>query len=532
MSLSRNKSIFLSALLCASIFSSAMGDTCKNRVFSIKVSDSVTIGEILNQLSDECNFSVINRDANAKKMLDENVSGINVKDMTISEIFDILIEKNNLNYDYNNDVLSISSTKTKTFKIDYITSIREGRATTKASVDSAPIELDNLDTQRSSGSSIDDQDNIIKTTEKFDFWEKLNLELKALLNNGADKIIAPDPIINANAGLVTITGTSEQLKRIENYIADLEKSLKKQVMLDVSILSIQLNNEFKRGIDWTKFNLGFNSYYDGKNSSGFSFGRRSSNSTPFAGHAYTVNPVLTNSSGELEQKTFNYPNAAVPSMKGITGGFILGGGFTFNLDGMLNFLETKGKAKVVSSPKVMTMNNQQAMISVGDNINYQIADSQSDFSSDTTSVEVTQYSIFIGILLNILPEISDDNKIMLRINPSLSTFKYQSDDVKQETIRKIAPDTLQKKLSTVVQVNSGDTIVLGGLISEQTGKDITKVPVLGDIPVIGYLFKSIGDSLATTELVFVITPKIVDLNNIKPIKESLKDLGFFGTMYE
>lgn len=175
----------------------------------------------------------------------------------------------------------------------------------------------------------------------------------------------------------------------------------------------------------------------------------------------------------------------------------------------------------------MTMNNQQAIISVGDNINYQIT--SSNVSSDTgTTVtqDVTQYSTFIGILLNILPEVSDDGKIMLRINPSLNTFKYQEDNVRQTAARSIAPDTLQKKLSTVVQVNSGDTIVLGGLISQETGKNVNKVPVLGDIPAIGYLFKNVKDSLRDTELVFIITPKVVNINETGNVKDSLKSLGY------
>ena len=214
-------------------------------------------------------------------------------------------------------------------------------------------------------------------------------------------------------------------------------------------------------------------------------------------------------------------------MRSITGGFILGGGVDINLEGVINFLETKGNSKVISSPKVMTMNNQQAIISVGDNINYQIT--SSNVSSDTgTTVtqDVTQYSTFIGILLNILPEVSDDGKIMLRINPSLNTFKYQEDNVRQTAARSIAPDTLQKKLSTVVQVNSGDTIVLGGLISQETGKNVNKVPVLGDIPAIGYLFKNVKDSLRDTELVFIITPKVVNINETGNVKDSLKSLGY------
>ena len=137
-------------------------------------------------------------------------------------------------------------------------------------------------------------------------------------------------------------------------------------------------------------------------------------------------------------------------------------------------------------------------------------------------------------MLNLLPEVSDNNKIMLRINPSLSSFKYAEDDTRGQntTIREIAPDTVQKKLSTVVQVNSGDTIILGGLIGQTKDKQNTAVPLLADIPLIGSVFKSTRDGVRTTELIFVITPRVVDLEDPKPVQQSLKDLGFSKSIYE
>ncbi len=501
-----NGNKFLSLICAATLASAAYAGACDNRVFNIKIGQNASVGEILNELSDTCHFSVIKKDAGADAVLNENVSGINIKDMGLNDIFDVLIAQNDLSYEFKKDVLKIASTQTRTFKIDYITSVREGRATVKASVDAAPVDIDDLSGNSDGHTSSENQDNIIQTTERFDFWEKLNEEIKALLNNGSEKTVAPDPIINPNAGLVTVTGTAAQIKRIEDYIDKLEKSLKKQVLLDVSILSIQLNNEFKRGVDWSKFQLGFNTYLgDGSTPSGFYFGK-----------SYVT----------------------LPSTSQQDGGFVIGGSLNFSLDGVLNFLETKGRTKVVSSPKIMAMNNQQAIISVGDNVNYQIVNGATNLESSTSTTQTNQYSIFIGVLLNILPEVSEDGKIMLRINPSLSNFKWNDDNTRliddkgDPVIRQIAPDTVQKKLSTVVRVNDGDTVIIGGLIAEQIGKDINKVPVLGDIPVLGYFFKSVKDTLSTNELIFVITPHLVDPNGSGPIKESLKDLGFFKVMYE
>ena len=511
MSLSKLNRIFTISIITALSLTTANANSCEKRVFNLKINEQVSVQEILTQLSDMCHFSVVTKDQFAKDAISEPLFGINIKDKTLNEIFGLLLSEKDMSYTFSQDILKISSLQTKTFKIDYITSVREGTAITKASVDSAPIEVGDEQNDNEGSEDITKGggklDNVIRTVEKFDFWEKLDTEIKAILNNTTESIVAPDPIINANAGLVTVTGTAAQLRRVSDYIKDVQERLKKQVIIDVTIVSVELGNNYTKGIDWSKFGVGFK--------------------TGLA----TGGPLAGQSGGG----TLTWSNRGNSFNAGFNQTLNLMAGFNFNLDGVINFLETNGKTKVVSSPKITTLNNQQALISVGDNVNYRVQEeSQSNNAlNGRTTITYKQYSVFIGILLNILPEVSDDNKIMLRINPSLSSFKYNEDDVRQSTaIREIAPDTIQKKLSTVVQVNSGDTIVLGGLIAQSKGKENSKVPLLGDIPVLGHAFKSTKDNIKTTELVFIITPRIVDVSNATPINQSLKDLGFSRSIYE
>ena len=500
--------IFLALALCFAFASSLEASNCNNRALSITTIETISIKEILDQLSGECGFSVVIKagDKDATQTLSSTVSSLNIKGLTLHEIFNILLSQNDLIYSFRKNILNISSVDTRIFKVDYITSIREGRAVVKASADSAPIQLDDT-TNTNTNTDTKNQENIIETTEKFDFWERMAGEIEAIMNNGKEGFKAPLPVVNSNAGLVSVTGTKAQLERVQEYISKLNKSLKKQVMIDVRIVSVDLNNEYQRGVDWSKFDLSFNSYLGGNPAtpSQFTFGRWND--------THTAWDIVT------------------PSMNPIRGGFILQGAVNINLEGVINFLDTTGTTRVVSSPKIMTMNNQQALISVGDNINYQIINSVANNETGTTNVDVEQYSTFIGILLNLLPEISDDGKIMLRINPSLNGFKYQEDNLRQTTPRTIAPDTMQKKLSSVVHINSGDTVVLGGLISQESGDGTTKVPGLGNIPVLGYLFKSEKKILRNTELVFIITPRIVDIDEGNNLKDSLKSLGFSDGLF-
>lgn len=518
----KNKLIYI---VCVLFMTTSLYANCENRLFNLKVSKKVTLNEILNQFSDMCNFSIITKDQNATMLLNNEVSGINIKNLKLDQIFNLLLAEKNINYNFDKNILKISSLDTKTFKIDYITSIREGTAVIKASVDSAPVEVGEEDkVNNSSNNNLENLDNSIKTTEKFDFWANLQAELLAVLNNGSESIKAPMPIVNQNAGLITVTGTKSQLDRIEKYIKLMQQRLKKQVILDVNIISVELENEYKKGVDWSKFQIGFNSYLgnDPTKPSGYTWGNRNERPVITKGPKYD-NGILSEA-GTWAWDTF-------PGLKSSqsNGAWRIGANVNFNLDGVLNFLETKGRTKVVSSPKVMTLNNQQALITVGDNINYRVQEESTNDNTigGRTNFTWKQYSVFIGILLNILPSISDDNKIMLRINPSLSNFKYDQDNAYQGNLepRVIAPDTLQKKLSTVVQVNNGDTVIIGGLIGETKGKDNTKVPFFGDLPYIGNLFSSTRDKVSTTELIFLVTPRIIETTST-PVQETVMELGF------
>ncbi len=459
--------------------------SCEYRAFNIKTSDRVSSIELLTQIADSCDFTVLVKDAYAKEALKNNLEGVNIKNLSLNELFDLLIGDNDLYYTFKNSILQISSLKTQIFRIDYITSIRNGTAILNASVDATPTE--------EGGKRAVNGDNKITSNDKFDFWSKIAAELTSVLNTGADKYKASTPIINPNAGIITITATKKQLKRVSQYIKVLKERLHKQVLINVKILSVDLQHKSSNGIDWSKFNLSLN------------------NSANFTANGTGTNPL----------QSLAFTNSYTVVSKNV-----------FTMTGLIDFLSTHGNTRVVSSPKVLSLNNQQALITVGDNINYRVPENTTNNSTATSTTVTTykNYSIFIGVLLNITPEISDNNEIILRINPSVSNFKYTADDGKQTNPREIAPDTSEKKLSTVVRIKNGNTIILGGLITNSKGKTHSSVPILSQIPILGGAFRHTGDSLTSQELIFVITPTIIGVNG--STSTSLRKLGFSKRIYE
>lgn len=511
------------ALVMALSLNAAPADkngNCGKQAFNISINETATLNDVLTQLSDMCRFSVVAKDAQAADELKQVMNSVSIKDLSLREIFNILLTENNLDYEFSHNSLKISALQTKTFKVDYITSIREGRAVMKTSADAVPTEV-------GQDKKEDEPQSRIETKETFDFWKNIKDEMTLILNNGTEKYVATAPIINPQSGMITVTGMKSQVARAEKYIKEMQRRMKKQVLLDVHIIEVQLSNSYQTGIDWSKFELGLYGAFGSGPKDGITEINKNNH---FGNNSMSLLPIWS--------KKQEYNNGA----------FILDTGLRFNIGGMMNFLEEKGKAKVISSPKITTINNQPAMISVGDTINYNLIDEIQQGSNNGNggvtlpTASYKSYSIFIGILLNILPEISDDNKIMLRINPSISNFKYPEDDTRYKTtirdlldpsnasensMRGIAPDTKQKKISTVVTVNDGDTVILGGLISQSKSKDQNGVPLLRDLPLIGGLFESKKDILKTTELVFVVTPHLIDGSS--DLTTDLKELGYSKT---
>ena len=498
------KSILSKGFLAISLFGAlalAEDIDCHSRTFDIKIAEQASAGDVLNQLSNNCNFSILIKDNYAKERLDIKDVSINIKNKSLKSIFDILIKENTLDYSFDNGLLKISGLMTKTFKLDYISSRRNAETSISATTDGG-----------GEGSGGGTSQNSINTSEEFDFWAQIETEIAAILNShklsttrsknagaggeeqgggggGAEQL----PVINKNAGLVTVTATRHQLDEVGKYISEMDRRLRKQVLIDVSIIDVSLGKDKSKGVDWDKFQLGFTSAVP------------TPGAVPGTSHMFTLN---------------SRGNDSMRHSSGATLGFQAG----LNMSGVLNFLQGYGNVKVVANPKILAINNQAAIISVGDNINYQTIEKREDGDKKTAST-TTSKSTFVGYLLNILPEISDDDTVMLRISPSLSALIDMNYVNRPAAQRELAPDVRQKKLSTVARIKDGQTIVLGGLINDHVDKGTKGVPGLSKIPLIGLLFGHKKDVALKNEIVFVITPHIIDLDTYKA-SQSVVDLGY------
>ncbi len=522
---------------------------CDDKVFSsLSASKGTTVASMIDQLSAKCSFSVVIKDdGNGKddgnrniteEMLQKRLNTVNLKDFTLKEILDFLLTENKLNYEYKNGILKIGYYVTKTFKVDYIGTVRSVKGTGSLQIG------DNQSQSASatiSGFSGNGQTSVnINTKDEFDFWKQIREDLIAIINphdisyqyeNNRERnketttnkdtlneeqttketasIKRNDLIINPQAGLVTVTKDAQTVRKVEEYLSTVMDRIHKQVLIDVQLLSVSLSSSKTTGIDWSQI-------YNLQNIN-VNFGSGAMRGVD----TWTANEGVS---------------AKVPSITPLTGGrswdYIR---FDKNIEinDLIKFLKTQGNVKTISNPKLLTLNNQPAIINSGDKLFYSKQGTVVSGGNNTTTFSNTIIdSVFAGISLDITPEIFDEDYILLKINPSvtncLSSSQCQPSISKIPEIKNQPPDLSLKQIFSVVKAKDGDKIILGGLIRNTNDNSETKLPLLGDIPILGGLFGQEKKQESVDELVIIITPHIVK----KQKSVSLKDLGYANVSKE
>ena len=508
--ISLNKYIY-GAFLTMALSFQANAD-CSYELFSISSAKDTKIKDFIDQLSDQCELSVIVTDPNAQEFLNTSLNKTHLKNLTIDEVLDIILLENNLSYKLENNLLKISYLTTKVFNIDYILSQRKASGSTditlSSSSNSQMAATGGLSTGMTGGtqmgmtqdSGMTTQSGIkIESNDEVKFWEQLDLELQHVLNRPEDIYEAAAPIINKNAGLITVTATIKQMQRLEKYLKKLQEKVQLQVLIDVQLLSVTMSEGKTTGVDWSQL--------------------------------YKLQNI------DLKIDDMRYKNVTEIEDESITEfGYGLGRDVASlvsikaegSLKEVIKFLQTQGDVNSISNPKVLTLNNQPALITAGTEYFYKVKSSTNQQGTGGGVAATTQdesiQSVFAGVLLNITPEISDDDTITLKINPSLSETR---EDLNQGTSsdRVMPPDLNRRQLSSVVTIKNGNRIILGGLINTKNIQDSNKVPVLGDIPGLSYLFRYESNSKEVQELVIVIETHIIKKSDNDL---SLSDLGYTG----
>ena len=475
---------YISIMLLFTYLLSASTNVCENRLFSLSAYDSgartLKISNVLKELSLKCNLSMYFKDKEAKKRVKKQLDYVNINDYTLEDFLSFLFHEANLFYSFDKEknVINVEYMKTKTFNIDYVNVSELTSQSSKSINTGSGSSSAGNSTTGSGGSSASTDQTTISTKSTFTFWGNLKNNLIKLF---------PDPekvrmLINRNASLLTITANRQDMQKAQKFIDLLMARMHKQVLIEVKLVEVSYDSSHSSGIDWSKLNLSLKGSLNGSLN-----GSQPLNST------YSL-------------------------------------AYNFSTADFLKYLHTFGNVKVMSNPKILTMNNQPAVVNVGQQLSYKYQ-TGSVTTTGGTAAGTSTYSLgstFIGITLYVIPEITDNNEIIMSVNPVVSSLS--SGDTSSTSVREIPPDTKIKQMTSIVKVKDGEKVLIGGLISATKNKTENKVPILGDIPILGTLFSYKEDAKKRTEMFILITPKIIKNSSI-PSLDDMEDDAFFSTSH-
>ena len=306
-------------------------------------------------------------------------------------------------------------------------------------------------------------------------------------------------VVNPVAGTVTVLGTERQHALVQQYLDGVQSSSQRQVLIEATIAEVGLSDIYQAGIDWSKVSA-----------SGFSIG------------AGLLGPVGT--SAAISGLTVGYVN----NNKGI--------------NASLQLLEQFGKTRVLSSPKLMALNNQTALLKVVENVVYftiqsQISQSTGTAANNLQSTTTTPNTVAVGVVLSMTPQINEDGAITLTVRPTITRISSFVQDPNpalafsaagiplNPPIKSQIPQIQVREMESVLQLVSGQIGVLGGLMQDDLSRTRDQIPGLGSIPRAGDLFAFRDEKVQKSELVIFLRPIVV--KNPSLDSEELKHLRKF-----
>lgn len=283
---------------------------------------------------------------------------------------------------------------------------------------------------------------------------------------------AASVIVNSEAGIVSIRATGRQHQYAEEYLNTIIASIHRQVLIEATIVEVSLSENNQQGIDWSRL----------RSSSGVGFNITQTGST--IADAFTIG--YANPTSELG-----------------------------NIAATVKLLDTFGTVKILSSPKLSVMNNQTAVLKVVDNLVYFTIESNTNQNANntTTTYTTTLNSVPVGLVLNVTPQISDTDSIILNIRPSISRrydWAYDPNPaLKEQKIENKIPVIRTREMDSMIRVSNGNIVVMGGLMEDTLENRDTAVPAVSRIPLVGNFFQNRNDTRGKTELVVFLRPIVI-----------------------
>ena len=525
----------------------------------------------------------LSRDAGINMDIDARVGGvvsINAIDQTLDAILERLKEQVDLRVTRVGDAMVIKPDEPyhKRYDISYLSLART------------------YSSSASTGTIGDSGESSVSNNTENNFWDGVEGAIGVILESGgegdaqtgavasllgqegAERVDAVDSSenrqsnestfnLNRNAGVLLVYATDRLQKEVEAYLDKVLTVAKRQVLLEATIVEVQLSNDYAQGIDWSVFNSlakeGLSVYQGGLAGGPAAIFNQLSRNQSFsrtfafnnaaerrdavtAANAFLAEQRRTITSGdgvEIESSVdaptgdtgqvevtieAAFPNPTATQARG--GGlqptrlnpdnFFTGVYRSGDISAAVQLLDRFGDTKVLSSPRLTAMNNQPALLRVGTQEVYFRVEVEEELNEDTGRIternfNVEEETVDVGFAMNVLPYVGSDGEIMLNLRPSVNRLvRYVNAPLPPnvgggDSVINRIPILAQREMETLVTLRDGEVAVLGGLLEDTTGDNTTGVPGLNKLPGVGSLFENKNQSTRRTEFIVFIKARIV-----------------------
>ncbi|PSW56429.1 pilus (MSHA type) biogenesis protein MshL [Photobacterium leiognathi] len=423
-----------------------------------------------------------------------------LNDVTLDEVLNVASDIYGYNTTRKGNIIQVfpATLRTEVIPVDYLQLQRRGKSLT--SITSGSI----ADSDSSSSSSNDDSDSnsssgngntttggtTIETTSDSDFWVQLEKVVSGMIGSGDGRSVMVSP----QAGLISVRAFPNELREVKEFLGMSQKRLKRQVVLEAKIMEVTLDDSYQQGINWNNL------------------------TASIGGTGITMGTAAI-------AETLPGGNAISDLLGGQTNITISDG----NFNAVMSFLSTQGDLNVLSSPRVTAANNQKAVIKVGGDEYFVTDVSSSNVSGDNNNVapDVSLTPFFSGISLDVTPQIDDQGGVLLHVHPAVVDVQNETKTIEVGTAKPmvlpLAKSTIRES-DSIIHARTGDVVVIGGLMKSTINDQVSKVPLLGDIPGVGNLFRQINKVKKKTELVILLKPTVVTDNTWKQEIERSRSL--------
>lgn len=436
------------------------------------------------------------RDAAINVDIAGNIEGnvtLNAVNQTLPQILDRIGRQVSLRHTLENGTLVVMPDAPfwQNYRVDYVNLARgsEGEVTVATQVASTGGSVGEDSDSSGTGNSADQ--NISRTTVKSisdnSYWSVLGSNLRQIITgqaSGSDAAAGSDPVaVNSIAGIISVFANSLQQQKVQAFIDQVTANSKRQVLIEVTVVEVNLNDSYQAGVDWSRVSAA-----GGLGKDGIS----------------VINDLTGGNLGTAPVYTMTYNNFDAD-----------GSGFS----AAVKMLSQFGDTKVLSTPRIMALNNQTAMLKVVDERVYfsltQDIVEASNNGPERSTITSEIKTVPVGFIMSVTPQISDNGNVSMNVRPTITRIiDYVVDPAPRlseygQDFDNLVPEIHVSEIESLLEVADGQTVVIGGLMQDTSQKKRDGIPYLSRIPGIGDLFSYRDDTVQKSELVLFLRPTVI-----------------------